>query len=526
MPQLMNNYQETEEQKRLRLAGSEPQQQPVAAPLPTPSVEPTTTTSAPEVEEPAISVPEPQPTQMGLVTSGVESTVTAPVVTPELNKAEADVRATTEAAIQAVKKEEDLKVEKAKIQAESAEKQRIERDKALADKALRDAEYSRQEKADLAEIEADKNAFKGAKITDYYEGKTGKKIMAAFAIGLGHIAGGMDGTNQNRALEIINANIARDLEIQKENVKKLADNLKASRDFAGDRRTLNADLEARLEAQAAGKITSIADEFQSRLIAQGVPEAEASSNKVVANLRAQAAEKEAAAARLKAGTRNTKVEKKLAPVDASGQPVAAGTKPEKITEGEGKVRGFLVRKVAAVKDYDKAGGLSPEDADRIRKHRIQNSIDQRIPDGVGGYVVKQVIKPGVDPIPKDLSPSAKKAWNALQELARAQLRQESGAAIGVQEELSELEQYMPQAGDTADVIAQKRKNMTRRLAADQQQLTGGAKINIPKEPDGSRPSGGGQQSSELSAKEQEALDWANANPKDPRSAKIKERLGR
>jgi len=40
-----------------------------------------------------------------------------------------------------------------------------------------------------------------------------------------------------------------------------------------------------------------------------------------------------------------------------------------------------------------------------------------------------------------------------------------------------------------------------------------------------KPAPGGKAPKLLSPKDKQALDWANANPKDPRSAKIKQRLG-
>src|SRR5262249_47537369 len=47
-----------------------------------------------------------------------------------------------------------------------------------------------------------------------------------------------------------------------------------------------------------------------------------------------------------------------------------------------------------------------------------------------------------------LSPSDREVWEALKEFTAGNLRKESGAAIGVQEERQALERFAPVAGDT------------------------------------------------------------------------------
>lgn len=62
------------------------------------------------------------------------------------------------------------------------------------------------------------------------------------------------------------------------------------------------------------------------------------------------------------------------------------------------------------------------------------------------------------------SPNQQKYLNAAEEWIRAKLRKESGAAIGAQEMINEYSTYFPTAGDTKEVIDQKR---TLRLNATQ-----------------------------------------------------------
>ena len=93
------------------------------------------------------------------------------------------------------------------------------------------------------------------------------------------------------------------------------------------------------------------------------------------------------------------------------------------------------------------------------------------------------------------------------------MRKESGAAIGVDEYANEERKYFPQLGDSDKVIKQKQD--ARKLAIQALEAQAG--------PSGKRLIEKGR---ELSTQDQEALNWANSNPTDPRSAQIKQRLGR
>jgi hypothetical protein len=104
---------------------------------------------------------------------------------------------------------------------------------------------------------------------------------------------------------------------------------------------------------------------------------------------------------------------------------------------------------------------------------------------------------------------------ARRNFVSAVLRKESGAAIGVDEYKNEERKYFPQAGDTDKVIQQKQK--ARELAIEALKAQAG-------------PSGVRQINqivdTQLSPQDREALNWANSNPNDPRSAQIKQRIGR
>jgi len=95
------------------------------------------------------------------------------------------------------------------------------------------------------------------------------------------------------------------------------------------------------------------------------------------------------------------------------------------------------------------------------------------------------------------------------------LRKESGAAIAASEFANEEKKYFPQIGDSDKVI--KQKQQARDLAIKALEVQAG--------PTGAR-SIKAQQNLQLAPQDQEALNWANSNPNDPRSAQIKQRLGR
>jgi len=111
------------------------------------------------------------------------------------------------------------------------------------------------------------------------------------------------------------------------------------------------------------------------------------------------------------------------------------------------------------------------------------------------------------------SPEQQQVDQARRNFISAVLRKESGAAIGVDEYANEERKYFPQLGDSDKVIKQKQD--ARKLAIQALEAQAG--------PSGKRLIEKGR---ELSTQDQEALNWANSNPTDPRSAQIKQRLGR
>lgn len=127
--------------------------------------------------------------------------------------------------------------------------------------------------------------------------------------------------------------------------------------------------------------------------------------------------------------------------------------------------------------------------------------------------------------------------NELQEQEQAErnfvnsiLRKESGAAISPTEFASAEKQYFPRSGDSAEVLAQKKQNREQALAGLAAEA-GPAFEQIPsvalRPPQRRERQGFGEAKADtLGEEDKKALEWANKNPKDPRAAEIKKRLGR
>jgi hypothetical protein len=108
---------------------------------------------------------------------------------------------------------------------------------------------------------------------------------------------------------------------------------------------------------------------------------------------------------------------------------------------------------------------------------------------------------------------AQRAKQIQEQWAESFLRIKTGAAATKDEVRKNVETFFPRFGETdPNIIAQKERA---RAQAEQDVL------RMTKEGGGSV----GAKPKELSAQDKQALDWANANPTDPRSVQIKQKLG-
>jgi len=123
---------------------------------------------------------------------------------------------------------------------------------------------------------------------------------------------------------------------------------------------------------------------------------------------------------------------------ADGKPLTKSGKP---TEGETNAAGFASRMVAAESITSKlATGNAPKFGEAITSiiPLIGKAIPEVIPQAVGG-----------------LSPERRQYLQAANNFIRANLRKESGAAIGADEWTAEFINYFPQYNDDEQTIKQK-----------------------------------------------------------------------
>ena len=145
---------------------------------------------------------------------------------------------------------------------------------------------------------------------------------------------------------------------------------------------------------------------------------------------------------------------------ADGKPITKAGKP---TETETNAAGFAARMVAANDITSKlASGQQPKTAEAILGviPLVGKSIPEVIPQGFGG-----------------LSPERRQYLQAANNFIRANLRKESGAAIGADEWTAEFVNYFPQYTDDAQTI--KNKAMFRNILTQNMKAAGGKSYRAP-----------------------------------------------
>jgi hypothetical protein len=145
---------------------------------------------------------------------------------------------------------------------------------------------------------------------------------------------------------------------------------------------------------------------------------------------------------------------------ADGKPITKAGKP---TEGETNAAGFASRMVAANSITSKlASGNVPKTIEAISGviPLIGKAIPEIIPEGIGG-----------------LSSERRQYLQAANNFIRANLRKESGAAIGVDEWTAEFINYFPQYNDDAQTI--KQKEIFRNILTQNMVAAGGKSYKAP-----------------------------------------------
>ena len=147
-------------------------------------------------------------------------------------------------------------------------------------------------------------------------------------------------------------------------------------------------------------------------------------------------------------------------LDSKGQPITKSGKP---TEAETNAAGFASRMVAANEITSKlATGTQPKFGEAALSviPLIGDKIPEIIPQGIGG-----------------LSPERRQYLQAANNFIRANLRKESGAAIGADEWKNEFINYFPQYNDDEQTI--KNKAMFRNILTQNMKVSGGKSYKTP-----------------------------------------------
>jgi hypothetical protein len=145
---------------------------------------------------------------------------------------------------------------------------------------------------------------------------------------------------------------------------------------------------------------------------------------------------------------------------ADGKPI---TKVGKPTEGEINAAGFASRMVAAQAITSKLPtGAQPKTGEAVLSviPLIGKAIPEIIPEGIGG-----------------LSSERRQYLQAANNFIRANLRKESGAAIGVDEWLAEFVNYFPQYTDDPQTV--KNKEVFRNILTQNMVAAGGKSYKAP-----------------------------------------------
>lgn len=175
---------------------------------------------------------------------------------------------------------------------------------------------------------------------------------------------------------------------------------------------------------------------------------------------------------------------------------ASKTPAEKpLTEGQSKALLFGARMQAA------------ED---VLTKLAESGTEVSIPGSRSGY--------GVGSVVNALQPQQRQQLDqAKRDFINAVLRRESGAVISPEEFDNAERQYFPQPGEGPQQRAQKKAN--RELA------TRGILAEVPDAARRVEDIRAKPAKPQMNPQDAQALEWANANPKDPRAAQIKQRLG-
>lgn len=371
------------------------------------------------------------------------------------------IEATNAAIEENAQKARDQAVAAAEADADAAEKVRDIQATKAGDIERRTADVENEVARRTAEATKAEDDWKralvdseNAKRTFWARQDTDTKVRAGISLLLGIVGGLTDGSNVgaeriHKAIEDDSAAFRKRAENRLAILERSKGNVEEAK------RNLKWQLEL-VDLRTAAALDSAASQAVARAKRLGIQDAEIAGNQKILDLRNEA---QTLKQKWLEGQR-TKVESEYSQsrvVTDAGPGGGAGDKPlAKWSQGEKDADGFAQRMHRASQDMDRYR-YTPSDISAIQNAML---MEQTLPKGA--MAVKNRF---LGTVFERLSPEGKKRFLAEQDFARAVLRKESGAAIGIQEQQAEIEGLGERPGDTPDTLAQKRQQRLGRVQA-------------------------------------------------------------
>lgn len=282
---------------------------------------------------------------------------------------------------------------------------------------------------------------------------TGMKVRSGISLILGIVGGMTDGSNVGA--QYINKAIDQDAEDFKQRAANKLAILEKSKGNVEEARKRLKDQIDQIEIRKAAALDAAATQAEANGRRLGIDESEIKGNQGILDLRAAANDK-----RMKyqqdLRTKVTSESARTITTGAEGMSGGADKPAQKWSGDEKKAEGFAQRMAKASEDMDRYS-YTPDDLSVLKNQTAIESVGGKKGTAVNDWLRGNVFQ--------RLSPEGKKRFLAEQEFARANLRRESGAAIGLAEQEQEIEGVGARPGDTPETLAQKRAQRMNKIGA-------------------------------------------------------------
>ena len=428
----------------------------------TPNPIPNPTFEAPKTTIPTASVPNTtKPVGANLVeTSGdYTNTSTQKTLTKEEVKAREEQQSLFSEQAANQKKIDDIQALKA-IEEES----RLLEKKTATDETVRLGQEDL--KARLAERDAQYEKLKGMDFKDFWQDKsTSTKVLAGLAVAMGAFGQAMTKGSSNQALDIVMKNIEMDFAKQKAQVAKQEDVVNLAEKGIGLSREMKNDQLTDLTVKEAAAKDAVAAKYEQMLRQKGMDDNSIASDANLIKIKQSANDAKLKVLEDLRTTNTVQTQKKLMTQDmydlSKQLEQAKVTKELQPTEAAGKAASYAKRMIAAVKDYDKVGGISDNGSQVIQDWIRKNATI----DKVSGLPIVPAFGQMFKDLGPQLSQKDRRAYQAASEIITSTLRKDSGAAISLPEWEREYGNLFPNVGDDINTRNQKRKTITTRASA-------------------------------------------------------------